>query len=382
MNSLADAAGTWPFSGIRFLMFRDMQKGGEMKRVLLTLVFFGLATMTAVPVMAADQGHGAAVAAKTARAADAAPDQAKADKTAAAGQAPATDQAPAARQKTADKATAAGKAAANGQAGRDETAAAAVKPAAGTAATPARAAEELKPVPLTNSDCVKCHFDIAKDLDAHGGAHLEVNCTGCHQEHPPSGTNAIPSCSECHDPGENKHFATKGCTSCHNPHHPLELNFTTVAATKPACLTCHPDKGKEMAAHPSAHAEQDCNSCHNQHGLGPGQYQTCLDCHEGHTPDMTIKDCLKCHKPHSPTDITYGDDIPVAFCAACHDDIAATLAKSGTKHSEMRCVECHDGRHGKITPCVDCHDQPHDPYIHKKFPECLTCHRDPHNLAR
>ncbi len=332
-----------------------------MKRVLLTLVFFGLVTMITVPAPATDQDTGAATASETASVQDvtAAPARAaaaQADNTEA--QAPAADQAAPeqATEQTTEQSAAGAETAGDGN--------------------------ELKPVPLTNADCVKCHFDIAKDLDAHGSAHLEVNCTGCHEEHPPSGTNAIPSCADCHDPGESDHFALKNCTACHNPHHPLELTFTTVTETKPACLTCHPDKGEEMEAHPSAHADQDCNSCHNQHGLGEGQYQTCLDCHEGHSPDMTIDDCLKCHKPHSPTDITYGEDIPVAYCASCHEDIAATLAESGSKHSELSCVECHDGRHGKITPCVDCHDQPHDPYMHEKFPECVTCHRDPHNLAR
>ncbi len=316
-----------------------------MKRVLPTLVFFGLVTMTTVPVPAADEAAGAAPAAEAVTVQAAAP-----------AEAPAADQETANNREATDQSSGAG-----------ET---------------AEDSGDLQPVPLTDADCVKCHFDIASDLDAHGEAHQEVGCTGCHEEHPPAGTDTIPSCSNCHDPGESDHFALQGCTSCHNPHHPLNITFTTVAETKPACLTCHPDKGEEMAAHPSAHADQDCNSCHNQHGLGQGQYQTCLDCHEGHSPDMTIDDCLKCHKPHSPTDITYGEDIPVDYCASCHEDISTTLAESGSKHSELSCVECHDGRHGKITPCVDCHDQPHDPYMHEKFPECVTCHRDPHNLAR
>jgi len=240
----------------------------------------------------------------------------------------------------------------------------------------------LKPVPLTNQDCVKCHFAIVKEFDSHGEAHKEVDCLGCHEEHPPEGKNVIPSCADCHDPSENKHFAVKGCTSCHNPHEPLLVNFTKAKEAKPACLTCHQDKGEEMKAHPSAHSEQDCNNCHYEHGLGQGQYQTCLDCHEGHSPEMKVSDCLKCHKPHSPTDITYGSDVPVPLCASCHNDIAAVLEKSKTQHAEMTCVECHDSKHGKIPKCVDCHDMPHDKYIHDKFPKCLECHRDPHNLAK
>ncbi len=244
------------------------------------------------------------------------------------------------------------------------------------------AADGLKPVPLSNEDCTKCHFAIVKELDTNGAAHKDVNCLGCHEEHPPEGKNVIPSCSDCHDPSEGEHFKIKGCTPCHNPHEPLQVDFTKIDEAKSACLTCHQDKGEEMKKHPSAHSEQDCNNCHTGHGLGQGQYQNCLDCHEGHLSEMKVADCLKCHKPHSPADVAYGDDIPVQFCASCHDELALTLVKSGSKHADMTCVECHDSTHGNIPSCEDCHDQPHDKYIHDKFPKCLDCHRDPHNLAK
>lgn len=241
---------------------------------------------------------------------------------------------------------------------------------------------DLQPVPLSDADCVKCHYSIAVDLDEHGQAHKELSCMECHEEHPPAGTNTIPDCTGCHAEDDNLHFAVQQCGACHNPHHPLLVDFTASDNARAACASCHQEKIDEMAAKPSAHAEQDCNSCHSQHGLEQGQYQTCLDCHEGHSPEMTLENCLECHKPHSPTDITFGDEVAVELCAGCHEDVAGSLADLPTKHSEMTCVECHSGQHKNKTACVECHDQPHDQYMHTKFPECITCHRDPHNLAR
>ena len=256
-----------------------------------------------------------------------------------------------------------------------------VAPSEETAEAPVEAGD-LQLLPLTDADCVKCHYTIVADVDAHGQAHKELSCMECHEEHPPAGTNAIPKCSRCHDADDDAHFAVNQCGACHNPHHPLLVDFTAADDARSACASCHQDKLDEMTANPSAHSEQDCNACHSQHGLEQGQYQTCLDCHEGHSPEMTLENCLECHKPHSPLNIIFGDTVAVELCAGCHQDEATALAALQTKHSEMACVECHGGKHKNITPCVDCHDQPHDQYMHTKFPECITCHRDPHNLAR
>ena len=246
---------------------------------------------------------------------------------------------------------------------------------------PAAPDDALKPLPLTDEDCTKCHYAIALDVDEHGEAHKELACTDCHAEHPPTGTNVIPNCSDCHDPDDNAHFAVENCRSCHNPHHPLLVDFTKAEDVAPACAACHEEQVEELAKYPSAHSEQDCNACHNQHGLEKGQSQTCLDCHEPHSADMDLTACLECHSPHSPTNIVFSDSVPVTLCAACHEEQVESLSSHQTKHSEMACVECHGGRHQNITPCVDCHDQPHNEYMHKKFPECITCHRDPHDLA-
>lgn len=232
---------------------------------------------------------------------------------------------------------------------------------------------------LSDADCVKCHINAVNDVAAHGAAHNEMGCQDCHLEHAPLGSRIIPQCALCHAADETPHYALDNCVGCHYPHHPLEIDFSSLDNVKPACISCHPEQGAEMVAKPSAHATQDCNSCHNAHGLAEGQFQNCLDCHEGHSETMKVSDCTLCHKPHSPAEVTY-DDLPSELCAACHDDIAASLAKSTKKHHELTCSECHVDEHKTITQCTDCHGEPHG-IMHQKYPNCVECHIDPHALA-
>lgn len=232
---------------------------------------------------------------------------------------------------------------------------------------------------LGDEDCVKCHLAAVKDVAANGAAHGEMGCQDCHLEHAPLGTDIIPACALCHSADENPHYALANCSGCHAPHHPLLIDFSALTNVKPACLSCHPGQGQQMAAHPSAHSVQDCNACHTAHGLAAGQFLNCLDCHEGHSPTMTVADCGRCHQAHSPVEVTYGD-IPSALCASCHDDIATMLAKSTKLHAKMTCSECHSGQHKAITPCIDCHGEPHG-VMHKKYPNCVECHINPHALA-
>ena len=235
---------------------------------------------------------------------------------------------------------------------------------------------------LSNDDCVKCHLEAVKDVDAHGAAHGAMGCQDCHLEHPPMGTNVIPACSLCHSPDDSDHYKLDNCAGCHYPHHPLDIDFSAQSNVKPACLSCHPSQGQEMEAHPSMHAQLDCNACHSGHGLGEGQYMNCLDCHSGHSDTMVVADCTKCHKAHSPVEVTYADDLPSDLCASCHGGVAADLKASSKMHSNLTCAYCHMGTHMSITACADCHSaEPHGKTMHAKFPNCVDCHINPHALA-
>lgn len=244
-------------------------------------------------------------------------------------------------------------------------------------AGPARA--DVQPVSLDNSDCVKCHLEQVRDVDARGSRHkTAVGCLDCHEEHRPWGEKVIPECSKCHDPGERTHFGVENCIGCHYPHHPLEIDLASLDGVKPVCLTCHPSQGEELTTYPSMHSELDCNECHQQHG----RWQVCLDCHEGHTEEMVFEDCLRCHRPHMPTVVTYANDIPSAFCGGCHDGVYATLQANTTKHHDLACAYCHQDRHKMVPKCQECHGEPHGAKLHAKFANCLDCHQNPHDLIK
>jgi len=237
---------------------------------------------------------------------------------------------------------------------------------------------EVQLTSLIEEDCGKCHEDTSKQVNERGGLHKEVGCLECHTEHPPLGKNPIPRCDKCHGPEDSVHYGLKECKTCHHPHYPLEMDFATIDEVKAVCLTCHPDQGQEMEAHPSEHAGLDCKECHTAHG----EATECTECHESHAEEMAYKDCLSCHKPHGPKAVQYDDDVPSAFCSSCHQDEGNALEKSNKAHSELACTKCHEDKHKAITRCESCHDaRPHGTFMHEKYPACLSCHRDPHGLA-
>jgi len=240
---------------------------------------------------------------------------------------------------------------------------------------------EVKPaefdiVPLEDQDCTKCHPYAVKDINERGGLHQSIGCSECHLEHPPLGKNPIPTCEMCHDPGDATHYNIKNCSACHYPHYPTEMEFGEIDAS--ACLSCHPDQGKEMEAKPSEHAGLNCTECHMVHR----EWANCADCHTPHAEEMTHADCLACHKPHSPKAVNYADGIPNNYCACCHEDVGNALASSKKAHSEMGCIECHESEHMAVTQCDGCHDADlHGATMHERYPLCLDCHNNPHALA-
>ncbi len=241
---------------------------------------------------------------------------------------------------------------------------------------------EVKPVPLSDSDCIKCHREEVKTVTGQESAHKnDIGCLDCHEGHPPPSKAVIPKCSKCHAPEESKHFSYDTCTKCHNPHAPLVIDLTSLAPARPVCITCHEKPGEQLAKYPSKHSDQDCTDCHQEHGLGEGKSQTCLDCHEPHSDTMTNKDCTLCHEPHRPLYLRYGK-VPPALCAACHEEQKQALDSNVTRHSKLGCTYCHRHRHKAILQCEECHGKPHYKRMHKKFSDCKQCHGDPHALKK
>ncbi len=224
------------------------------------------------------------------------------------------------------------------------------------------------------SDCRKCHTKIVDRNQSDGHAHKnKVTCKDCHVGHPPAQRGIIPRCHKCHK-GQD-HFSLNHCLGCHtDPHTPLRITLPK-HVTKP-CLTCHHEQIKELQKYPSLHSTLYCTSCHTRHGYKPN----CFACHAGHMPFMTMKDCRRCHKPHMPLHVTYDNNVPSAYCGACHKRVYQLLSTSHAKHRKLLCVSCHTTVHKTIPKCTKCHLNPHNKTLIKRFNSCLDCHKDPHNL--
>ena len=259
--------------------------------------------------------------------------------------------------------------------------------------------EDSHSLELASNDCVKCHPNEVRDVGERGGLHkTEVGCLDCHKEHPPHGEQTIATCDSCHASEDHAHYAVQDCKTCHYPHHPVDIDFAKMDELKTVCLTCHSDQVKEMEAHPSEHAEQDCKECHTAHG----EATACMKCHDPHTEEMSNQDCLRCHKPHMPTAIRFDGVVSSALCSGCHEDPVLEIEERGAAHQDVGCIDCHrqhppsekgvipgcamchgpeDASHYALENCSSCHP-PHYPLemdfakMDEVRPVCLTCHSD------
>lgn len=244
---------------------------------------------------------------------------------------------------------------------------------------PHKPAAYIWPQNLQGKYCGLCHEDIVTSYTEHGGIHKQkLDCVNCHKQHPPREQEVIPSCNDCHKKASNVHFTVEGCVKCHNPHEVAKLDISHVDNVKPACVSCHPTPGKLMEESPSGHSEQDCNSCHQEHG----EFMECSECHEPHSESMQYSDCLMCHEHHRPSLLEINKKTPSVLCGSCHQDQNESLEKNSTLHGKLTCVYCHRRKHGIILECVTCHGRPHPAMVHRKFPDCHQCHGNPHNLRK
>ncbi len=237
----------------------------------------------------------------------------------------------------------------------------------------------VAPTPLQPAECGQCHSGQFANLQDSGGKH-RFACQECHEvfhAYSPRKNNyddLMPLCTMCH--GQQHGPKQTDCLNCHqNPHAPLRV--PSMDRLGSACADCHSGPAKELKKFPSAHTEQDCQSCHHEkHGYIPN----CSECHDGHYADQPFADCMTCHeRVHAPLRVNLPGNVKVQTCSACHDDAYGKWQKSKSKHSLVSCVRCHDA-HGKIPDCRDCHGVPHNKKQMEMFPDCMTCHIDVHDL--
>lgn len=238
----------------------------------------------------------------------------------------------------------------------------------------------VSPKPLTLDQCGQCHPKHFLDIKETGGRH-QFDCRECHtvfHAYNPRRDNyaaIMPNCTNCHAliHGE-KHSQ---CLLCHENPHAIQP-APTIAQVINLCADCHSDQGNQLAAQPSQHTEQSCDSCHHtEHGLIP----SCAECHQPHFETQVFTSCVDCHDVHQPLVIPLAENIELQTCDACHSDIYAQWKNTPSKHGQVSCASCHD-RHKKIPECQTCHATPrsHSKTMLEKFPRCLDCHLDVHDL--
>jgi predicted CXXCH cytochrome family protein len=147
------------------------------------------------------------------------------------------------------------------------------------------------------------------------------------------------------------------------------------------CLECHKGAVTEMLTKGGKHNSMGCGECHVDHPPETEKpYTPCTQCHQPHSEAMADGDCKMCHKAHTATEVFYAFNVPSRYCGACHQEVAAVLASSRSKHSDMACALCHQERHGSSTTCQHCHGAPHPEHVMKKSGICASCHRTAHDL--
>lgn len=154
------------------------------------------------------------------------------------------------------------------------------------------------PQPLdieANRECNECHAEAAATIAAGGGPHRELECMGCHTEHPPEVERAVvPECMGCHE-SHSDALTASTCVECHAGH-----DFTKVVhtATMPDayCGACHDDVVGTLRASRSLHMGVKCVLCHQDEH--PAQAKACDYCHRGAHPQEMVHSpdgCRDCH---------------------------------------------------------------------------------------
>jgi len=176
------------------------------------------------------------------------------------------------------------------------------------------------------------------------GAHLAVNCTGCHAD------------------GVYKGKATT-CVSCHQTQYNQTTSPAHAAAGFPTtCETCHNttawpgavfDHSTTKFPLTGAHTSVSCQGCHAD-GVYVGKPTTCVSCHQ---TDYNGTNNPNHAAAGFPTD-----------CASCH----TTTTWAGAKFDhDASYFPIYSGAHaGKWSSCATCHTNPTNFAVF----DCLSCH--------
>jgi hypothetical protein len=262
-------------------------------------------------------------------------------------------------------------------------------------------------------NCLECHAEIRKRIEAHTGMHSrayksasgQADCARCHMEH-----NGVAFVLTRIDRNGFDHAAQTGftlvgkhreqkCENCHNsrkiaPAAKAEIKIKDLnhsfLGLRRECLGCHEDQHKGQLG-------TDCTHCHNQDAWKPASSFNHTSARFQLTGLHQNVACQKCHVPPPGEKTGPFKGLSFAACSSCHNDphkgaFQAVLTRSA-------CDTCHNtngwknnrpggsfdhnttkfalkGKHAELL-CSKCHKTTdfHQPIAHN---QCKDCHKDTH----
>jgi len=229
--------------------------------------------------------------------------------------------------------------------------------------------------------CNKCHniaafkpaikFDHSTAAYKLTGAHIKVDCIGCHKIEDKNGKKYqafknIPfqNCNYCHK-DVHKGSLGQNCASCHQTSSFKQINASAFDHNR----TKYPLIGK--------HRLVSCNNCHKNPSSYKMKFGLCTDCHKDfHKTQFVVnnltQNCLDCHSENGFR--------PSLFTLEMHNKAKFQITGA---HLATSCESCHYKQElwdfkGIKLECISCHKNIHENALKPEFlPEnnCGTCHQ-------
>lgn len=234
-------------------------------------------------------------------------------------------------------------------------------------------------------------------VPAHAG--LESNCFACHSPFRGAASDRCASCHVVADIGVrtttgapvermtkrplsasfHQQLTEQNCGSCHSDHGRLIERRFSHALLRPAmrgdCATCHAAPANDL----HRDLRVSCNQCHTTEHWSPATFDHAA------LPSATLARCESCHA--APTD-SFHRQITAA-CTQCHSP--QRWKPSTFDHDRFflldrdhnaTCVTCHTNNDFTRYTCFGCHEHTpaniraeHEEEGIRNFDNCVSCHR-------
>ena len=188
-------------------------------------------------------------------------------------------------------------------------------------------------------------------------AHVQIDCSVCHQVSQGHGTHTTVECASCHRASGLATVRNLGPADCQTCHHVTQASLT--------CQHCHGSPGAYETSQVlslsvwSAPRTRTLHFEHSRHAA-----LTCRQCHTSE-PSLAPESCASCHDSHH---------VATARCQSCHTPSPLT---AHDVNAHLGCSGCHsaplvEAMAGTRAVCLVCHQAQED---HEAGRECMQCHR-------